>query len=124
MLLEGHTHYLLGLSFSPSGHEIASCSEDNTVRIHDVRMLKASKKIIFAHKGVVSQVVFRQVDTYASASPSSTFGDLMVTSGYDSCAKVWGVGDWRELRQLNGHEGRVMSVDITSGLMEPPAYFV
>ena len=43
----------------------------------------------------------------------SYYGDFMVTGGFDGVAKVWGCGDWRMLRTLAGHEGKIMSVDIS-----------
>jgi hypothetical protein len=46
---------------------------------------------------------------------SSYYGDFAVTSSFDSTAKVWGTGDWKQLCQLAGHENKVMDVDLSRG---------
>lgn len=40
-------------------------------------------------------------------------GALLLTAGYDNSAKLWCVHDWRCVRVLSGHEGKVMAADLS-----------
>lgn len=44
-------------------------------------------------------------------APSS--GEFLATASFDGHAKVWGTRDFRLLKQLSGHEGRLVGIDIT-----------
>lgn len=46
---------ILGMDFSPDGYHLASCAEDNTCRIWDLRK-RACIYTIPGHKSLVSQV--------------------------------------------------------------------
>ena len=141
MILQGHVNTVTATAFSPSSYEIATASSDNSVRIHDVRHLKNNIYMIPAHTNVVSAVRFHfqyeqqrnrrspspnkrsprrdqdmvDVDETNTSSPllASYYGDFLVTGGFDGVAKIWGSGDWRPLRTLAGHEGKVMDVDVS-----------
>jgi U4/U6 small nuclear ribonucleoprotein PRP4 len=39
----------------------------------------------------------------------------MVTSSYDSSARIWTSPDCAPLKTLKGHDGKVMSVDASPG---------
>lgn len=139
MLLEGHVNAIPAIAFTPSSYEIATASADHSVRIHDVRKLKSSVFMIPAHTNLVSDVRFHfdyeacggsvaariagamEEDTKMMATSSaeslpglrSYYGDFLVTGGFDGVAKIWGSGDWRLLKTLAGHEGKVMNVDVS-----------
>ena len=38
-------------------------------------------------------------------------GEALLTASFDGAVKVWGARDWRPLRTLKGHEGKVMAAD-------------
>merc|ERR1712194_289126 len=38
-------------------------------------------------------------------------GRLMLTASYDNTIKVWNTTDWRVVKVLVGHEGRIMGAD-------------
>jgi U4/U6 small nuclear ribonucleoprotein PRP4 len=135
MILDGHAKEILSIDFSPNGHQIATASGDDTVRIWDMRALK-SLYTIPAHKSSVSDVRFfrslperkgaaarslfpssfqSRLGTISEASEmASTNGLYLATAGYDGMIRVWSADDWQLLRTLSGDGGRVMSVDISS----------
>jgi len=52
-------------------------------------------------------------------------GHVLLTAGYDATAKLWDARDWRLVRTLAGHEGRVMGADMApdgSGAAATVAY--
>jgi U4/U6 small nuclear ribonucleoprotein PRP4 len=52
-------------------------------------------------------------------------GHVLLTAGYDATAKLWDARDWRLVRTLAGHEGRVMGADLApdgSGAAATVAY--
>lgn len=55
LVLEGHVKGILALDFSPNGYQLASGSEDHSVRVWDLRK-KESVYTIPAHQSLVSQV--------------------------------------------------------------------
>jgi U4/U6 small nuclear ribonucleoprotein PRP4 len=57
MVLQGHVKPIITLDWSPNGYTVATGSEDNTIRIWDVRQAKCTYTIP-AHKNLVSQVKF------------------------------------------------------------------
>lgn len=97
----GHVRQVLGVDWHPDGFLLASASEDHTARIWDLRMRKALYTIP-AHQALVSDVKF-----------APHHGKYLVTSGYDSLAKVWRTDDFTLLASLSGHDSRVTAVDIS-----------
>jgi U4/U6 small nuclear ribonucleoprotein PRP4 len=67
MVLDGHAQGIFGIDFSPNGYQIATGSSDDTVRIWDMRSLRALHTIP-AHKSTISDVKF-----YRRASQPSDF---------------------------------------------------
>jgi len=63
----------------PNGYQLATGSDDNTVKIWDLRK-KRNVEIVLAHNKLVSDIKFERQ------------GRLMVTSSYDHKVKVWGSG--------------------------------
>ncbi|KAG0174743.1 U4/U6 small nuclear ribonucleoprotein Prp4 [Apophysomyces sp. BC1034] len=105
MTLEGHVNNIVGLDWSPNGYHLASASGDNTVKIWDMRTLR-NIYTISAHQSLVSDVKYSKGDGLA--------GLYMTTVGYDGCVKLWSGDDYRLIKSLEGHEGKVMGVDVSN----------
>ncbi|XP_078442813.1 WD-40 repeat family protein / small nuclear ribonucleoprotein Prp4p-like protein [Wolffia australiana] len=102
MALQGHVKEVLGICFSPNGYHLATAGEDNTCRIWDLRK-KRCIYIIPAHASLISQVKFEPQEGY-----------FLATAAYDTKAMVWSAKDFKPVKTLIGHEGRVTDLDITS----------
>jgi U4/U6 small nuclear ribonucleoprotein PRP4 len=117
MLLEGHVQSILSMDFSPSGYEIATASDDYSFRLHDLRRLKSSVQLVPAHTSLISAVKFRYQyaqSTQRDSPLDSYYGDFLVSASFDGTAKIWGVGDWKLLRNLAGHQNKIMDMDLSS----------
>ena len=93
---------MISLKFMPNCYQIASGSDDNTVKIWDLRK-KACIYTVPAHTKLVSDVKFDE-------------GRVMLTTSYDNKCKIWSTGDWVLIRTLTGHENKITSVSVTKDL--------
>eukprot|EP00242_Pyramimonas_sp_CCMP2087_P002515 CAMPEP_0198232380 /NCGR_PEP_ID=MMETSP1445-20131203/115701_1 /TAXON_ID=36898 /ORGANISM="Pyramimonas sp., Strain CCMP2087" /LENGTH=521 /DNA_ID=CAMNT_0043913051 /DNA_START=292 /DNA_END=1857 /DNA_ORIENTATION=- len=103
LTLTGHVKQVLAISFSPNGHHVATGSDDHTCRVWDLRTRK-SMYTIPAHSKLISQVRFEPVD-----------GQFLLTASYDNTAKVWSGLDFKPVKTLLGHEGKIMGADVARG---------
>uniref|UniRef100_H2ZDF3 Pre-mRNA processing factor 4 (PRP4)-like domain-containing protein n=1 Tax=Ciona savignyi TaxID=51511 RepID=H2ZDF3_CIOSA len=97
--LEGHLKEMYAVCFSPNGYQLASGSGDNSVKIWDLRKTSCIYTIP-AHTNLVSRLQYQKSN-----------GNYLITSSYDSTAKIWGYPGYVPLKTLAGHEGKVMCVD-------------
>ncbi|KAJ1679550.1 hypothetical protein EV182_001823, partial [Spiromyces aspiralis] len=145
LAMEGHAKEIYGLDWSPNGYHIATASADNTIRILDLRK-RQHLYTIPAHKSVVSDVKFYHGDHRLPLEPSGSNGDgdrdmeiergreidggesaptvpglYLASSSYDGTVKIWSADTWKLVKSLPGHEGKVMSLDISQGkpIMQP-----
>ena len=106
---------------------MVTASEDNSIKIFDIRVLK-SVYTIAAHTSLVSDVKFfysQGLDNIMAGAGNDpkglndtldTLGSLwLASSSFDGTVKIWSADDWRLLHECRAHEGKVMSVDITQG---------
>eukprot|EP00879_Flechtneria_rotunda_P022554 GHRR01023811.1.p1 GENE.GHRR01023811.1~~GHRR01023811.1.p1 ORF type:complete len:210 (+),score=52.64 GHRR01023811.1:596-1225(+) len=100
IVLEGHVKPVLAIDFAPDGVHVATGSDDHQVKVWDLRKRKAIYTIP-AHTSLVSTVRWQ---------PER--GHVLLTAGYDNQAKLWSTRDWRLLKVLSGHEGKVMAADM------------
>ncbi|CAO3651928.1 unnamed protein product [Cunninghamella blakesleeana] len=115
MALQGHIKEIIGLDWSPNGYHLASASGDNTVKIWDIRALR-NIYTISAHQSLVADVKFAHGRSpMAPDDPDAAmiYGTYLTTVGYDGCVKLWSADDYRLIKNLEGHEGKVMGVDIS-----------
>jgi len=42
-------------------------------------------------------------------------GEFLVTSGYDDTVKIFMAPEWKHVKTLAGHEGKVMCIDVAHG---------
>ncbi|XP_078812554.1 U4/U6 small nuclear ribonucleoprotein Prp4 isoform X1 [Oryzias latipes] len=101
VFLEGHLKEIYSLHFSPNGHHLATGSGDNTCKVWELRNRKCLYTVP-AHQNLLSTVRFQPTD-----------GHFLLTGAYDNTAKVWSHPGWTPLKTLAGHEGKVMSVDVS-----------
>ncbi|KAG6552911.1 hypothetical protein Mapa_005567 [Marchantia paleacea] len=100
LALEGHVKSVLSIDFSANGYHLATGSADHTCRVWDMRK-KQSLYIIPAHASIISQVKYEPSEGY-----------FLVTASYDNTARIWSARDFKPVKTLAGHEGKVMDVDV------------
>ena len=98
--LDGSAHVnVRSLAFNAAGSLLASCGEDNSVRVWDLRTGRSTPAA--RHSGLVWSVDF---------SPASRLGgDLIASSGEDQVVRVWSTKRSKEILALTGHRGTVWS---------------
>ena len=96
--LEGHSHYIQDISFSPDGNIIATASLDDTAKLwsRDGSLLRT----LTGHSDAVKSVSF---------SPNS---NMLATASNDQTIKLWTL-DGQEIITLNGHGDWVNSVSFS-----------
>mmetsp|Transcript_1039 Transcript_1039/g.2440 ORF Transcript_1039/g.2440 Transcript_1039/m.2440 type:complete len:510 (+) Transcript_1039:103-1632(+) len=99
MPLTGHGKQVMSLDFHPKGMFLATAADDHSVRIWDMRKRRCMHNLL-SHNKLISEVSFEKGE-----------GRLMLTSSYDGTVKIWSTTDWRVVKVLIGHEGRVMGAD-------------
>lgn len=99
MPLAGHGKQVLSVDFHPKGVQLATAADDHSVRIWDLRRRRCVHNLL-AHNKLISEVSFEKGE-----------GRLMLTASYDGSVKLWSTTDWRVVKVLIGHEGRVMGAD-------------
>ena len=102
-----HARRVLCSEFAPNGFQMATAGDDGTLKIWDLRR-KSTIASVPAHSRLITQVRFGQ-------DVPGQNGEFVATSSFDGTVKVWSTRDWRMLSTLQGHEGKVMGVDIVSG---------
>ncbi|XP_008549411.1 U4/U6 small nuclear ribonucleoprotein Prp4 [Microplitis demolitor] len=101
MFMDGHSKSIFGIDFSPNGFQIVTASDDNTCKIWDLRK-RTCLYSIPAHTNLLSDVKYQRGD-----------GHYLVTASYDNTAKIWSNKTWQPLKTLQGHDGKVMAVDVS-----------
>jgi WD40 repeat protein len=95
-VLEGHTGPIRSIAFSPNGQLLATCSDDQTVRLWAV------------HSGECLKVLSGDSRIWAVAfSPN---GQFLVTGSEDRTVRLWNVSLGVCIRIFEGHASRVWTV--------------
>ena len=87
-----------------NGFYLATGSDDNTLKIWDLRRQSCINSIP-AHNKLISDVKF---------SPHNS--KFLLTSSYDHTCKIWSTKDWSLAKILVAHESKVTSVSISDDL--------
>jgi WD40 repeat protein/broad specificity phosphatase PhoE len=95
--LFGHSDCVNAIIFSPDGKQLASASDDNTVRLWDAA-IGATLQTLEGHSGRVNGVAF---------SPD---GRQLTSTSDDETVKLWDAATGTTLQTLKGHSGRVNAV--------------
>ncbi|KAE9406010.1 hypothetical protein BT96DRAFT_876203 [Gymnopus androsaceus JB14] len=97
--LEGHTHFVSSVAFSPDGERIVSGSYDQTVRIWNAKTGRAIGEPLKGHTHFVSSVAF---------SPD---GERIVSGSNDQTVRIWNAKTGEAIGEpLEGHTDYVRSV--------------
>jgi GTP-binding protein EngB required for normal cell division len=98
--LEGHSNWVLSVSFSPNGKFLASGSKDETIKIWEVGSWKLIKTLE-GHSDSVYSVSF---------SPD---GRYLASGSDDNTINIWEVGSWKLIKTLGGHNNWINSVSFS-----------
>ena len=97
MTLAGHSGGLRGIAYSRDGRRLATCGDDETIRVWDAE----TGTLLHTLRGHVSGV------TCVAFSPDNR---LIISGGGDSTLRLWSADEGEALIVLHGHSARVNRV--------------
>jgi WD40 repeat protein len=100
---------ILSALFSPDGNRAFTAGEDKTIRLWDLK----TGKLVREFKGHTEWVFSLAFSPDGKTAYSTSGGPDIWHEGKDSAVRVWEVETGHELRRLEGHKGRVLSVDVS-----------
>ena len=126
MILDGHIREIYSLDWGVDGYRVLSGSGDGWVKCWDIRQVRGVGGL-GAHNGNVSDLRwFKGIDGDLSATVDTQMengvkqertprkaGTFFVSGGFDKNVNIYSADDWSLARQLSGHSGNVLSVDVS-----------
>ncbi|CAD8162590.1 unnamed protein product [Paramecium octaurelia] len=135
--LDGHCGRVVQVCFSPDGKSLASCSDDNSIILWDVRTGKVNsrikvkqevKSVCFSHN--TSTLAFSsgnfvylwnlktgkqkaKLDGHSNAVYSICYspdGITLASGSWDESIRLWGVKTGQQKAKLDGHSSAVFSI--------------
>jgi hypothetical protein len=94
---ESHSNHVSALSWSPVGNQIASGSNDKTIKVWDGNSLELLKTLE-GHSEIVYSVSWNHD------------GSQIASGSYDKTIKIWDSSTGKELHTMRGHSHWVLSV--------------
>ncbi|MEO9483182.1 MAG: caspase family protein [Ekhidna sp.] len=94
----GHQLAINDMEYSPDGRIVASCSEDNTVKLWEIATGK-EMQTLSGHSKAVNDIVF---------SPDSR---TLISVGDDRKVIIWNVDTGEKIKTIAEHKNKVLSVD-------------
>lgn len=64
MFMEGHLKSILSIDFNPNGYQVATGSEDHSIKVWDLRQSKCIYTIP-AHSNIISKVKFQSMSKFS-----------------------------------------------------------
>ena len=107
--LEGHKDRVWGVSWSPDGQTLATCSTDKSIRLWKPQKVSGDTEFSdFAQTALIPDAHSRTVRS-VSWSPC---GKFIASASFDGTVNIWEVkvDDLEPLATLEGHENEVKSV--------------
>ena len=107
--LQGHTHFLCSVAFSPDGQTIASSDADRTIRLWN-RATGQALQTMREHQGSVRTLAFAPAPSLLPQGAA-----LLASAGADRIIRLWAVStqqhhEMRGWRQLVGHEDEILTL--------------
>jgi len=96
-VLKGHSDWVRGIVYHPNGNQMASCSQDDTLRLWNVEAGTCAH-IIIGRGGYLNGVAY---------SPQ---GDQLATAGGDGTVRLWDSATGGCRQTLSGHRDSVLCV--------------
>jgi WD40 repeat protein len=102
--LVGHSSGIRGVAYSADGKRLATCGDDQTIRIWDTTTWK-TLHILRGHVGSVQCVAF-------SADPGAP--GLLISGGSDTTLRLWDIESGELLQVLHGHTAMIQGVALSA----------
>ncbi|QIR40962.1 ribosome assembly protein 4 [Tolypothrix sp. PCC 7910] len=113
--LSDHNSPVNGVAFSPDGQQLASGSNDSTIKIWDVSTGKVIQTIPHLRDATptASYIDSSYQDSVTSIAFSSD-GKKLASGSEDKTIKLWDISSGKLLQTFNGHSGLIKTIALSS----------